>query len=208
MKSFPRLGTERLVLRAPDLEDAPAVQRLADEAEVAAGLLTMPHPYPPGAAEQWIADAAESLERGDGLHGAIVRRSDGAFLGAVGLLLEPGHARAELGYWLGKPHWWQGYATEAARALVRNGFEAEGLNRIFAHHFTRNPASGRVLQKLGMTHEGRRRQHTLKDGEFLDMEAYGMLRSEFEAGVHPLDRRTTREAGLPDRFRGDKLATR
>jgi RimJ/RimL family protein N-acetyltransferase len=168
------LETERLLLRPFRLEDAREVQRLAGAREVAAGTLEIPHPYPDGAAEEWISGQPSVRS----LTFAIERKEDGALIGAIGLRLEREHGRAELGYWIGVPYWNNGYATEAGRAVVRHGFEAEGLNRIYAFHFSSNPASGRVLQKLGMTHEGRRRSHTLKWGEYLDNEGYGMLREE------------------------------
>ena len=76
------------------------------------------------------------------------------------------------------PYWGRGYATEAARAVVAYAFDELGLNRVFAFHFTNNPASGRVLQKIGMRHEGTRRAHTRKDGAFLDSESYAILRGD------------------------------
>jgi len=154
---------------------------LAGAPEVAAGTLTIPHPYPEGAAEAWIAGHAAAAERGEAIQLAIERREDGALVGAIGLELERGHDRAELGYWVGVPYWGSGYATEAAAAVLRYAFEVERLNRVFAYHFTDNPASGRVLQKLGMTHEGTRRGHYRKGGRYLDGEAYAILRDEWEA---------------------------
>jgi len=94
--------------------------------------------------------------------------------------IEPDHRRAELGYWVGVPYWGNGYATEAARAVVKYGFGTLGLHRIFASHFANNPASARVLRKIGMRYEGRLRGHVLKWGEFLDLEMYGMLASDAE----------------------------
>jgi ribosomal-protein-alanine N-acetyltransferase len=103
-------------------------------------------------------------------------------VGAVGLILAPAHDRAELGYWIGAPYWGRGYATEASRAVVRWGFEGLGLRRIHASHFPRNPASGRVLEKLGMRHEGTLRQHVKKWDEYLDLESYGLLADEMHTG--------------------------
>lgn len=179
MKEYPQLETERLVLRGFSLADAPAVKRLAGAREVAAGTLLIPHPYPAGAAEQWISGHPASWQAGDSATLAIERREDGALVGAISLGLEPDHDRGEIGYWVGTPYWGQGYCTEAARALLQFAFETLGLNRIHAYHFSNNSASGRVLQKVGMKHEGRRRQHTLKWGEYLDNEAYGILRGEW-----------------------------
>ena len=175
MKEPPTLRTERLVLRPFTLEDAPAVQRLASDYEVALNTLMIPHPYPEGAAEQWIATHRDDFENDRLLHFAV---DDGQFVGAMGLIFK-GDTLAELGYWIGKPFWGRGYASEAARAVVRYGFETLGMHRIFAMHFARNPASGRVLKNVGMTYEGRLRQHLKKWDEYLDIDAYGILRDEF-----------------------------
>jgi len=105
-------------------------------------------------------------------------RQDGKLCGGLGLHPQPQHRTAELGYWIGVPYWRKGYATEASSAVVRYGFERLNLNRIFAHHFKRNPASGRVLQKIGMRHEGCLRQAVIKWGEYIDLEMYAILREE------------------------------
>jgi [ribosomal protein S5]-alanine N-acetyltransferase len=172
--------TDRLVLRPFRLADAPDVQRLAGAPEVAAGTLTIPHPYPDGAAEAWISSQADSATSGQALHLAVERRKDGELVGAIGLEYERDHDHAELGYWIGVPYWNNGYATEAATAVLRGAFEVERLNRVVAYHFTGNPASGRVLQKLGMKHEGTRRQHSRKGAAYLDSECYAILRTEWE----------------------------
>ena len=83
-----------------------------------------------------------------------------------------------MGYWMGVPYWNHGYCSEAARALVAHGFQQMGLHRIYAFHFVRNPASGRVMQKAGMTYEGTLRQHVKKWERYEDLTAYGILRSE------------------------------
>jgi RimJ/RimL family protein N-acetyltransferase len=86
-----------------------------------------------------------------------------------------------MGYWLGVPHWNQGYMTEAARRVIQFGFEQQDLHRMVACHFTINPASGRVMVKAGMTYEGILRQHVRKAEQFFDLACYGILRSEFSA---------------------------
>jgi RimJ/RimL family protein N-acetyltransferase len=174
----PSLETKRLLLRPFRLEDAPDVQRLCGAREIAAATATIPHPYPDGAAEEWIAGHAVAYERGESVDFAIEARADGLLVGAIALGFQRAHERAELGYWIGVPYWGRGYATEAAQAVVRYAFEVEGLNRVFAFHWTTNPASGRVLQKVGMTYEGTRRKHSLKWGEFLDSDGYAILRED------------------------------
>ena len=162
------LTTKRLTLRAFTIADAPDVQRLAGAHEVALNTLHIPHPYPDGAAEAWIA------KQGDGSEIVFAIDADHRLIGAIGLVPDRLNNRAELGYWIGVPFWGKGYASEAAAAIVQLGFETEGFHRIFAQVFARNPASARVLQKIGMQHEGTLRHHIKKWDEYLDVECYGM----------------------------------
>ncbi|HYC88350.1 MAG TPA: GNAT family N-acetyltransferase [Thermoanaerobaculia bacterium] len=171
------LRTERLTLRPFTIDDAPAVQQHCSTVEVARNTLLIPHPYPEGAAEQWIAKHAEDWAENRIQHFAI---DDGQLAGAMGLVMK-GDAIAEIGYWIGPGFWNRGYATEAAREIVRYGFEEAGLHRIFAGYFTRNAASGRVLEKIGMKYEGTLRHHICKWGEYLDVAYYGILRDEFSS---------------------------
>jgi RimJ/RimL family protein N-acetyltransferase len=181
MKKLPTTPTERLLLRPFEEADAPAVQRLAGDRAIADTTLNIPHPYEPGMAEQWIATHQPGFESGTLCNFAIALRQTGELVGAIGLVVTVRFDRAELGYWIGRPYWNRGYCTEAAWAVLDFGFEALGLNRIHAIHFSRNPASGRVMEKIGMTHEGRSRQHGKRWGVYEDLELYGILRSEWEA---------------------------
>jgi ribosomal-protein-alanine N-acetyltransferase len=174
------LETERLVMRAFRLADVEAVSGLANDEAVARNTLNIPYPYARDDAVAWITSHADQLERREAVTYAVTERGLDRVVGAVGLILELEHERAELGYWLGRPYWGRGYATEAARAVVRWGFEAFDLHRIHASHFPRNPASGRVLVKVGMSREGRLREHVVKWGEHLDLVRYGMLRTDLE----------------------------
>jgi RimJ/RimL family protein N-acetyltransferase len=104
----------------------------------------VPHPYNEGDAETFLARGAEHRF-------VIQRKSDGLFLGMTGLHADEGY---EFGYWLGKPFWGFGYATEAARRLVRHAFEELDQQTVHAGWFYDNPASGHVLAKLGARHNG------------------------------------------------------
>ena len=181
MRTAPPLLTERLLLRSLTLGDATGVQRLAGDRDIAATLATLPHPYEDGMAEKWIRSCSEKFQKDEALNFAITLRIDKNLIGGIALRLDQGNERGELGYWIGKPYWNCGYATEAAKAVVAYGFEVLKLNRIYAYHFTRNPASGRVLEKVGMRYEGYRRQHTKKWGNFEDSMGYGMLKADFDA---------------------------
>ena len=174
----PTLTTARLVLRPLASGDGADIQRLAGRFEVAGTTANIPHPYPDGAAEAWISKPRNENE----LSFAIVLRESGELAGGISMIVNRDHQRAEIGYYVGVAHWGHGYATEAGRALVRHGFEELALNRVHAEHFTRNPASGRVLQKIGMRHEGTQRKHLVKWGEPIDVELYGIVRDEWDAG--------------------------
>lgn len=178
--TFAPVTTERLILRRLELSDAETVRRLAGDPQVADTTLTIPHPYPEGAAEEFIRITHEGLESGKGCIFGIERREDGQLVGVISITgLHPVHKRAELGYWIGVPFWGKGYATEATGAIFRLGFEELGLNSIYARFFTRNPASGRVMQKMGMKYEGTMRQAVCKNGQFEDLAYCSILRSEW-----------------------------
>jgi RimJ/RimL family protein N-acetyltransferase len=175
----PTLETTRLILRLFRLTDAAEVQRLAGDRAIAETTATIPHPYPDGAAAAWIATHPDRYARGESVTFAVSRREDGELLGAIGLEIDPAMRRAELGYWIGKPYWNRGYASEAARAVVRYAFDVLHLRRVFAQHFGRNPASGQVMRKAGLLYEGRLRQHVVKWGVTDDMLVFGVLREEW-----------------------------
>ena len=174
----PVLTTARLLLRPFGPDDAPPVQELAGDWEVASTTASIPHPYPPGEALRWIGTHARGVAEKRLLNLAITLAGDGELVGAVGLQIEPSQRRAELGYWIGRPYWGRGYATGAAEALLGYAFEHLDLYRIHAHHMARNPASGRVLEKIGMRHEGCLRQHFRRWERYEDLVLYGALRSE------------------------------
>jgi RimJ/RimL family protein N-acetyltransferase len=167
------------VLRPFCLADAPDVQRLAGDFAIADTTSTIPHPYKDGMAEQWIATHQDEFEAGLGLTLAITLVQTRELVGAIGLVIRPEADRAEIGYWVGRPYWDRGYCTEAGRAVLEYAFQVLKLNRVHAYHFSRNPASGRVMQKLGMRHEGCARQHLKKWGAYEDLESYGILKGEW-----------------------------
>jgi RimJ/RimL family protein N-acetyltransferase len=174
----PLLETARLLLRPLRADDATTVQRLAGAAEVADTTLNIPHPYEDGMAEAWIATLGPGWEQGALATFAVTEPAEG-LVGVVGLRVEPAQRQAELGYWIGVPYWGRGYATEAAGALIRLGFARLGLDRIYAHHLVRNPASGRVMTKNGMRWEGIRKAHLFRAGRFEDLAVYAITRDEW-----------------------------
>lgn len=173
-----KIFTERLLLRRFTLADAPEVQRLAGDKLVAATTLNIPHPYENGMAEQWISTHLKEIEDGKLSNFAITLKDSGQLIGAIGLHINARFNRAELGYWIGVPHWNKGYCTEAAQAMIKHGFEDQKLHRIFAHYFSTNAASGKVMEKISMKYEGHLRQHVCKDGQYFDLVLYAILKTD------------------------------
>jgi RimJ/RimL family protein N-acetyltransferase len=111
---------------------------------------------------------------------AVAAKEDSQLTGTVGLReIDAEHSQAEMGFWIGVPSWGEGYATEAAWRVVRYVFEELKLNRVYAHHVVRNPASGRGLEKLGMKREGLLRQRVRKWGVFEDVVLLAILHDDW-----------------------------
>lgn len=180
MSSQPILETERLILRPFKLSDADTVEKLAGDKQIASTTLNIPHPYPKGGAKEWITTHESKYNKGKRVVYAITLKKSGKLVGCISLAINVDHNQAELGYWVGVQYWNKGYCSEAGMALLEYGFETMKLNRIHACYLSRNPASGRVMDKLGMRHEGTRRQHVRKWGVYEDLELKGMLRSDWE----------------------------
>ncbi|MFM1816568.1 MAG: hypothetical protein RLZ98_3263 [Pseudomonadota bacterium] len=143
------LQTARLLLRPLTTRDAEAVALHAGDFDVARMTARIPHPYSITEAFRWISSIAEEeFVRGIAYEGDIV---------GVAAYARDGEnaSEAEIGYWIGKPFWGQGIATEAAHAVALHAFDDAGLKRLTSSHFTDNPASGNVLRKLGFRQTGK-----------------------------------------------------
>ena len=177
----PTLTTTRLQLRNFAASDAEGIERLLGDYEVAKYTARVPHPYPQGAAAKWIEHQASEYADGRAINWAIMLRVQNQLVGSIGVCLASAQQRGELGYWIGRPYWGSGIATEAVGAIIRFAFTELPLRRITAEHLARNPASGRVLAKNGLQLEGVLREHFVRDGAVHDVHSYGLLRSEWEA---------------------------
>jgi len=178
VSATPTLRTARLILGPFEPNDAAELQRLAGAREIADTTVSIPHPYELDQAVAWIEQQRREAVRGRAISFAI-RLLKGTLIGSVGLRdIDLEHGQAELGFWIGREWWGNGYAREAASAVIRFGFESLGLNRICAHHMVRNPAAGRVLQSAGMQREGLLRQRVRKWGRYEDVVLYAVIRDE------------------------------
>jgi RimJ/RimL family protein N-acetyltransferase len=148
-----RLETERLLLRRLDRSDMPAILPLLNEWDVAKTLGRVPHPYTEEMAQEFFDGLEKRRAEGTDFNFAILRKSDREYLGGCGVHLRE-NGQFELGYWIGKPYWGNGYATEAARAASRLALVDLKVTKLTAGWFVDNPPSGRVLAKLGFAEDG------------------------------------------------------
>lgn len=176
-KTQPVLETERLLLRPFVLSDAKEVQRWCGDFDIADTTLNIPHPYPDGAAEEFFSTHPAKFEKGDGVVFAITLKADGCLIGGMSLDVTKCFHRAEIGYWIAKPFWNQGHATEAGKAVIYFGFTQWSLHKIVGTYLSRNPASGRVMKKIGLVQEGVLRDHVLKWDRFEDIVTCGIIRA-------------------------------
>lgn len=163
--SQPTLDTNRLLLRPFTQYDASMVQILAGDDRVAQMTDAIPHPYPDGAAESWIAGHAAAFIARTEVNFAIELRASSELIGAVSLLqINSEQTSAMVGYWIGVPHWGQSYATEAVVRLLQFAQHELQLRQITGRCLARNIASARVMQKAGLIQQHDLIQQIRKNG--------------------------------------------
>ena len=179
----PTITTTDLVLRPFVEADEEALARCCADRRVAATTRTIPHPYTIEDARLFIGRVRQGWESGTGAVFAICERWEGGVesepFGGVGVSIDPIDVRGEIGYNIAPEQWGKGYATQAAAALVAWCFESRSLRKLTAHYLPHNPASGRVLAKLGFRQEGVLRGQAFKWGQTYDLIAMGLLRDEW-----------------------------
>jgi [ribosomal protein S5]-alanine N-acetyltransferase len=175
---FIRLETERLIIQPFVKENAPRISELANDKDLAS-ILGLPHPYQLKDAEEWIAIQPEQIRKGTEYPLTITHREFGEVIGTITIRIDKSNNKGELGYWIGKEYWGNGFATEAVNKMIDFGFNHLHLNKIWASAISRNHASSIVLQKAGLQKEGVLRQNRLLHGKYEDVDVYGLLREEY-----------------------------
>jgi ribosomal-protein-alanine N-acetyltransferase len=158
--------------------DKDALVDLLNNQEIYARTLRIPFPYTASDAEKWFAAIGEAIEKNEPPFKWSIRMEEDRLVGGIGFdgIVMGQSYRAEIGYWLGRPFWNRGIMTAVVRSVCRHAFENLGLVKITAHVFPTNDASARVLEKCGFELEGYLRNHFLKDGQYLDAKAFGLVR--------------------------------
>lgn len=140
------IETARLVMRAPVKRDLGGIVELANNIKVAEMTATIPHPYTMQDAEAWL----EKVSSGRGYSLVLFAKGDKRTLvGVAGFGHRGEEHNPEIGYWIGEPHWRQGYATEASRALIDHAFSETEIDALSASCRIQNDSSRRVIEKCG-----------------------------------------------------------
>lgn len=174
------IETERLVLRQITPQDAEMIFRNWANDDDVSRYMRWPAHRTVTDTVKIVADWCEGYSSAQNYHWGICLQN-GEMIGSVGLaLINAYDSKANLGYCIGKAYWGNGYAAEAVSAVLDYMFAHVGINRIEAYHSVENPASGRVMQKVGMTFEGHARQKYRNRDGFQDSDMYGITRDDWE----------------------------
>ncbi len=176
---FP-VATPRLLLELPSLRRAREYPPLLGDPQVSRWLLRVPFPYRVSDARGFILRAGRTRSEGTDLALALVDRATDRLVGGIGIHgIEWKHGHGEIGYWIGRPYWGYGYASEAVQGLVAVSFRSLRLHRVEAGIFRGNSGSENVLRKAGFSPEGVRRESFRKEGAWIDDMLFGLTRSEW-----------------------------
>ncbi len=174
---LPVLETERLTLRRLTMRDARDLHEWMKDPEVARSVLWDAH-RDIWETKSYLRYMLWQYREGLPCSWGIVLRESGRVIGTIGFMMHhPDHAFAEVGYSIGRKYWGQGLMTEALEAVLKECFATLKLNRVEAMHFPENPASGRVMEKCGMQHEGTLRERIIRRGECRNVEMWGITRT-------------------------------
>ncbi|HWO77405.1 MAG TPA: GNAT family N-acetyltransferase [Bacillus sp. (in: firmicutes)] len=171
------ITTERLVLRLFQKSDAEAVTKLCNNYNIYKNTLYLPYPYSIEDALSWIEHHLDHFIANKLFEFAITDKESGELYGAIALTNNHKFNNGEMAYWIGEEFWGNGYATEAAQAILQFAFDEKQYHKVFARHFNSNPASGRVMRKLGMKKEGILIDHVRKENRYEDLVLYGIINS-------------------------------
>ena len=178
---MPTLETRRLRLRKLAMRDDQDIYDYSRDPLVARYVLWEAH-RSIGESRSYLRYMLRKYRLGEPASWGIEWKATGQIIGTIGFMwIQRENASAEVGYSLARAFWNQGVMTEALQELIRYGFHSLNLNRIEAQHETENPASGAVMRKCGMRHEGTLRQRLLNKGKFVDVELYAILRRDFQS---------------------------
>lgn len=176
--------TERLIIRPYRAKDAEKVWQVLRRPEIYATTYGIPPNYPRARVDWWFSFAANCRKNGTAYEFGIFEKESGGYLGNCGIMgVRRDLSSASIAYFVNPDFWGLGYATEAAEVMLSFAFSFLKLMRVSGSCMAANPASRRVMEKLGFVYEGTGRSELYKDGVFYDVEHLSLLRGEWEEGA-------------------------
>ncbi len=175
-----QIETKRIALRPFTPEDAPSLQALISDWDVAKTLALVPHPYPENGAAQWIATHRELAGRGDEYIFAVVSKPKNVLIGAISVR-KKSFRFGSVGYWIGKRYWGKGFATEALQSISAVAFDWLNMPELTAVALADNPASHRVLEKSLFTKTGSKQLQHRDEAALREFNVFRLGREVWEA---------------------------
>jgi ribosomal-protein-alanine N-acetyltransferase len=176
---FAPINGKRINLRALRSSDEDGLCMHAKEREISR-FTFIPHPYRPDHARRFLEYSRMQQRKEIGLHLGIEEKSSGQIIGVIGFEgIDRHNRKVEIGYWLGKRYWHQGFATEAVTLALKYAFATLRMKRVYAHVFPGNETSERLLLGLGFTREGVERASRVRRGRWMDCILYAILKEDF-----------------------------
>jgi len=169
------ITTERLVIRLFQESDVVNVANLCNNYNIYKSTMYLPYPYSLNDALTWMERHYDNFTQDISYEFAVTDKETGELYGAIALSNNKHFNQGEIAYWIGEEYWGKGYATEAAQSIVQFAFEEKKLHKVFARYFSTNPASGKVMEKIGMKQEGILKDHIIKDRKYEDLVYYGII---------------------------------
>ncbi len=180
LKSLKKLEGNNLFLRKLRLSDAPIIKELAND-KVVTRFTTLPSPYSLDDAINFIKKSHNSLRKKSDYSFAIVLKEKKELIGIISLMkINYNNKNAELGYWIGRKYWCNGFAKEAVKLMLDFAFKELKLKRVYAFVLTPNIASFKVLEKTGFKKEGLLRKALFRRNKWYDEFLYSILQEEFK----------------------------
>jgi RimJ/RimL family protein N-acetyltransferase len=167
MPAIPIIKSKEFILRPFRKGDEKSLAENINNKNIYRNTLSIPYPYTLKNAQEWVMKSLKEAKKKKPARISFVIEINGGVAGSVGLSKIEGH-KAEIGYWLAEKYWGRGIMTKAVKLVTKFGFDKLKLKRIYAHVFSFNKASKRVLEKAGYKFEGILRKNVKKDGKFLD----------------------------------------
>lgn len=176
-----KIDGKRILLRTPKASDARDIQKRVNDRDVSKYLAVVPYPYSMHDALEFIKNCNNRKDKKTHYSLGIIEREEKELIGVISLRkIDFKNRRAEIGYWIGKDHWRQGYGSEALDTILKYAFNDLKLNKIYAQVIAPNKPSYKLLEKKGFKREGIFKKQEKKGNKFLDVYAYGLLKEDYK----------------------------